>query len=185
MRWTQTAAAWAVQRRMQQPWAVAWTCRSQRELRQPAPLMPLVLLRRLLLQRPSWRHLWATCNWTTSTQSPAMPWLQVRGFCETWYLPLQPFGAGRVQQGPCCVAVQPTSRHVGACRLHRCRCTRPLPLHLVAGAGPLSLEAALAEGPSTVEPTPPPIVPAPTDVAAAEADPLAALEEAVGADKPK
>lgn len=61
-----------------------------------------------------------------------------------------------------------------------------LPLHrLAAGAGPLSLEAALAQGPSAVEPAPPPIVPAPTDLAAAEADPLAALEEAVQADKPK
>lgn len=57
-----------------------------------------------------------------------------------------------------------------------------------AGSGPLSLEAALVgQGGAAAqrEPPPPPIVPAPTDVAAAEADPLAALEEAIAADKPK
>lgn len=60
-----------------------------------------------------------------------------------------------------------------------------MPSPRAAGAGPLSLEAALAQAPSTSEPAPPPLVPAPTDIAAAEADPLAALEEAVEADKPK
>ncbi|KAL4440079.1 hypothetical protein ABPG75_003080 [Micractinium tetrahymenae] len=53
------------------------------------------------------------------------------------------------------------------------------------GGGPLSLEAALAAGPAESEPAPPPIEPAPTDLAAAEEDPLAALAAAVEADKPK
>lgn len=61
----------------------------------------------------------------------------------------------------------------------RCSCA--------AGAGPLSVEAALAQGsaPPAAEALPPPIVPAPTDVAAAEADPLGALADAIEADKPK
>jgi hypothetical protein len=58
-----------------------------------------------------------------------------------------------------------------------------------AGAGPLSLEAALAQGTSTAaapaEPAAPAIVPAPTDLEAAEDNPLGALAAAIEADKPK
>lgn len=54
-----------------------------------------------------------------------------------------------------------------------------------AESGPLSLEAALATGPEAPDPPAPVIVPAPTDVAAAERDPIAALEAAIQADKPE
>jgi len=67
--------------------------------------------------------------------------------------------------------------------MHPTACCPPL-----AGAGPLSLEAALAQdaaGAGAPEPTPPPIVPVPTDLKAAEEDPLGALEAAIQADKPK
>jgi hypothetical protein len=48
----------------------------------------------------------------------------------------------------------------------------------------------LAGGPSTLpvsapDPPPPVIIPVPTDIEAAESDPVAALEAAVEADKPK
>lgn len=55
-----------------------------------------------------------------------------------------------------------------------------------AGAGPLSLEAALAQGGALVpEFAPPPILSTPTDLLAAETDPVGALEAAIQADKPK
>jgi hypothetical protein len=48
------------------------------------------------------------------------------------------------------------------------------------------LEAALAKGPVVApDPPAPVIVPAPTDVEAAERDPMAALEAAIQADKPE
>ncbi len=96
-------------------------------------------------------------------------------------MPSQSAGMSAIELRPpclptCCTACSSSSLIAQPC--HACPAIR-------AGGGPLSIEAAIAAGPAQSEVAPPPIEPAPTDLRAAEEDPLAALAAAVEADKPK